>query len=160
MENKGMNRRSLLMLFLALPGILPAVAAAKPRINLAPRLPLLTTQLAGFQYYAGKQIWNELRDEDELILRREPDNRYDSRAVEIYWRDYKLGYIPRRDNTVIAQLMDRKVPLRVRIIRLDEGLDPRRRLSGTSSMRMNRPILVRDDEEPWRRIHFSIEVAV
>jgi hypothetical protein len=133
---------------------------AKTRINPAPSLTLLTTQLAGFQYYTGKQIWNELRDEDELTLRREPDNRYDSRAVEINWRDYKLGYIPRRDNAVIAQLMDRKVPLRVRIIQLDEGLDPRRRLCGTSGMRMNWPILVRDDDEPWRRIHFSIEVAV
>jgi hypothetical protein len=139
---------------------MPAAAAAKPCFNSTPPLSLLTTQLAGFQYYAGKQIWNELRDEDELTLRREPDNRYDSRAVEINWRDYKLGYIPRRDNTVIAQLMDRKVPLRVTIIQLDEGLDPRSRLCGTSSMKMNRPILVRDDEEPWRRIHFSIEVAV
>ena len=155
-----MNRRSLLKLLLALPGIMPAAAVAKHSFNPTPPLSLLTTQLAGFQYYTGKQIWNELRNEDELTLRREPDNRYDSRAVEIYWRDYKLGYIPRRDNIVIAQLMDRKVPLRVTIIQLDEGLDPRRRLCGTSSMRMNRPILVRDDEEPWRRIHFSIEVAV
>jgi len=79
MEYNGMNRRSLLKLLLALPGIMPAAAVAKHSFNPTPPLSLLTTQLAGFQYYTGKQIWNELRNEDELTLRREPDNRYDSR---------------------------------------------------------------------------------
>lgn len=129
-----MNRRSLLRLILALPGMLPAVALAKPYTNKT--LPLLATQLAGFQYHLGEQVWDRLHDNDELTLRREPENRHDPRAVAIYWRDYKLGYVPHLDNAVIAQLMDRRTPLRAQINQL------------------------RASANPWQRVGFTINLAV
>ena len=44
---------------------------------------------------------------DPLVLRREPDNPYDRRAIEIFdGAGRKLGYVPRRDNPAVARMMD------------------------------------------------------
>lgn len=89
---------------------------------------LLRTVVAGFRYYEGEKVWRLLQIGAELTLRREPDNPYDYRAVEIYWRKHKLGYVPRVDNSVIAQLMDRGEQLTCRIADLKESLNPWERI--------------------------------
>jgi hypothetical protein len=44
---------------------------------------------------------------DALVLRREPQNRYDGFAIAVHRRDgTKLGYIPRGANQTLARLMD------------------------------------------------------
>ncbi len=73
---------------------------------------LLRTRLAGYMHYDANVVYPYLRLGDELELRREPHNPHDHKAVEIYWRGKKLGYLPREDNSVIAQLMDRGERLR------------------------------------------------
>ncbi|RKX74592.1 MAG: hypothetical protein DRP87_16520 [Spirochaetes bacterium] len=65
-----------------------------------------------------------LEVDQPLNLIREPENPYDEMAIEVYWKDYKLGYIPRDDNSVIAQLMDRGIPLKASISRLNESGNP------------------------------------
>ncbi len=40
------------------------------------------------------------------------------------WRGVKLGYVPRRDNTAVAQMLDRGEPLCARISRLSESSNP------------------------------------
>lgn len=85
---------------------------------------LQDSPLAGFQYHAGKTVWPQLRVGDALTLTREPDNRYDPRAVRVDWRGLKLGYVPRRENADVARLMDNGQPLVARISRLAEGRDP------------------------------------
>ena len=85
---------------------------------------LQDSPLAGFQYHAGKTVWPQLRVGDALTLTREPDNRYDPRAVWVDWRGLKLGYVPRRENADVARLMDNGQPLVARISRLAEGRDP------------------------------------
>lgn len=37
---------------------------------------------------------------------REPDNPHDLWAIAVYMDDYKLGFVPRDQNEVIARLMD------------------------------------------------------
>ncbi|MHC1705922.1 MAG: HIRAN domain-containing protein [Bacteroidales bacterium] len=37
---------------------------------------------------------------------REPDNPYDDWAIAVYSEEYKLGFVPRDRNEVIARLMD------------------------------------------------------
>ena len=39
-------------------------------------------------------------------LKREPKNKFDDKAVAIYFRNSKIGYIPQEKNEVIANLMD------------------------------------------------------
>jgi hypothetical protein len=127
-----MNRRRFLQALPGLAALLPVTLAARPKTVLAPHLTLLTSRLAGYHYYAGEKLWSNITRGDELELFREPGNPHDRQAVALLWKGYKLGYIPRRDNTVIAQLLDRGMPLRCRI-----------------SVR-------RESPDPWNRIHFMV----
>jgi hypothetical protein len=53
-----------------------------------------SSPLAGFQYYAGKILWDEMRGRPPG-----PDPRarqpHDAHAVRVEWRGTKLGYLPR-----------------------------------------------------------------
>ena len=99
-----MNRRSFLKTILGLPLLAFGVKAqAKPPLQ---STLLLQTPVAGFQYYEGERLWPLLNTGDRLSLVREPANPYDDKAVAVYRQADKLGYIPRKDNAVIANLMD------------------------------------------------------
>lgn len=111
-----MNRRNLIQLIGALI-VTPVVAKAKPK---QPTLLLQQSPIAGFQYYDGEQLWDQFQLNQPLTLQREADNPHDKRAVAIYWRHQKLGYIPRRDNTAISQLIDRGQTLQVSIQQLND----------------------------------------
>ncbi len=89
---------------------------------------LQDSPLAGFQYHAGKRLWDEMHVGDALTLAREPDNPHDARAVRVEWRGHKLGYVPRRENADIARLMDNGARLEARISRLVESRDPWQRV--------------------------------
>ncbi len=62
--------------------------------------------VAGFNYYDGPEVVEKLKAGDQLQFSREPDNAYDERAIEVYSGRFKLGYIPRVDNHVLASMMD------------------------------------------------------
>lgn len=89
---------------------------------------LQDSPLAGFQYHAGKQLWEKMKVGDALVLVREPDNPYDAKAIRVEWRGQKLGYVPRRENADIARLMDNGARLEARISRLVESRDPWQRV--------------------------------
>lgn len=80
--------------------------------------------LAGFQFYDGKALWNEMKAGDALTLVREADNPYDANAVRVEWNGTKLGYIPRRENADVARQMDRGAPVKARIVKLTEARNP------------------------------------
>lgn len=74
---------------------------------------------AGLKHYAPISIADEMMEGDIVTLRPEPDNEYDSMAVELYWvsvRDgvagappveTKIGYIPKPLNQAILALKAR-----------------------------------------------------
>ncbi len=70
------------------------------------KIELLQCPIAGYYYYDGQLIENQLNPGTPLRLQREPDNKYDSNAVAVYYKQHKLGFIPRKDNKVIAGMMD------------------------------------------------------
>jgi HIRAN domain-containing protein len=84
--------------------------------------------LAGFQYHAGKIVWEELAEGDALTLTREPDNRHDANAVRVNWRQVQLGYLPRSDNAAVAAAMDQGWRVSARIGRLVPHPNPWRRV--------------------------------
>jgi hypothetical protein len=92
------------------------------------RLVVQSSSLAGFRYHAAARVWSELRVGDSLELAREPDNPHDANAVSLSWRGHKLGYVPRRDNGVLAWSLDRGEVLRARISRLTAHPNPARRI--------------------------------
>ncbi len=60
---------------------------------------------------------------DRLELVREPENLHDPLAVALRWRGEPIGYVPRRVNAQIAQLLDAGEPLLCQITRIDEQAD-------------------------------------
>ena len=88
-----------------------AVAAATDLTKLLKPLQkeifLLDTWIAGTSCITDESVLDGLRAGDKLILRREPENRFDDRAVLVLDSEKrKTGYIPEKDNAVFANLMD------------------------------------------------------
>jgi hypothetical protein len=75
--------------------------------------------ITGFQYYDGPEVADMLEPGLLLKLYREPHNRFDHLAVEVYAGEAKLGYIPRNENITIARLIDSGVRLQAVITELN-----------------------------------------
>ncbi len=88
------------------------------------KLLLLETQLAGFQFYEGRQVVEQLASNNKLILKRDTENKVDINAVEVYWKQHKLGFIPATDNVVIGQMMDRGEQLTAYTLQLKNSFNP------------------------------------
>lgn len=107
-------------------------AGADPR-DTAPRdtdtrMILQTSPLAGFQHHAGAALFPLMAVGQRLHLRREPANPFDPKAVRVEWNGVQIGYAPRADNVDLARLMDRGVPVEARILHLQKGRDPWKRV--------------------------------
>ena len=128
-----MNKRQFVD---ALAKLVAAIPLA-PRAAAAQRTLLLQeSPLAGFQYHAGESVWSLLAVDAALTLVREPDNQYDERAVRLEWNGHKLGFVPRLENTAVAQLLDCGEKLSARIVELKES------------------------SNPWERVKFAVAVIV
>jgi hypothetical protein len=92
------------------------------------RMLVQSSPLAGFQYYRGKDLWDELKVGDALALVRETDNPHDANAVRVEWRGHQLGYVPRRENRTVAQHMDRGGAVEARISKLVQHRNPWQRI--------------------------------
>jgi len=92
------------------------------------RLLIQASPLAGSQYYALGTFWPQIRVGDELGLTREAHNPHDALAIRVDWQGHQLGYLPRTQNRVLAEAMDKGDRLRGRVARLTEHPDPWRRV--------------------------------
>lgn len=84
---------------------------------------LMRFNIAGFSYYEGAIAFQKLKIGRKLTLKPEPTNIYDKKAVEIYYKNYKLGYLPKSENKVIAALLKNGInpfDARVQTIHKDE----------------------------------------
>ena len=111
------------------------LARRSSAVTRVPHVLIQESPLAGFEYHKGPGVWPFLREGDALRLIRESTNPHDANAVSVYFRGDKLGFVPRRENAAVAQLMDRGHRLDARIICL------------------------RDEPNPWRRLRFSVELV-
>ncbi len=107
---------------------LMAVASLQAAAGSEYRLILQTSPLAGFQHYAGAALFPLMQTGDSLVLRREPANPYDPKAVRVEWRGVQIGYAPRADNVDLARLMDRGHSVEGRILHLQKSRDPWKRI--------------------------------
>lgn len=100
----------------------PLIAAVTPPQAHAKtnRLHLQDCRIAGSQYYDCHKVLARQYVGDALRLRRQSATPYDSRAIEVFWREHKLGYLPRLDNAAAASLTDRAHALRAEIISIDD----------------------------------------
>lgn len=124
-----MRRRSFIQAFLGLALYSSAGrAVSKPGAGRAPIL-IQESPVAGFQFHRGRAVWNLLAVGQSLRLVRELDNRFDARAVAVYWRDQQIGYVPRDANSAIAQMLDRGEKLSAVISQLRAARNPWRRVA-------------------------------
>ncbi|MFD1672346.1 HIRAN domain-containing protein [Agrilactobacillus yilanensis] len=66
---------------------------------------LMDFHIAGFAYYDGLDIIDKLTPGKPVTLAAEPDNPYDPEAVAIYYKDYKLGYVPKDRNSLLSTIL-------------------------------------------------------
>lgn len=92
------------------------------------RVLIQSSPLAGYQYHAGTEVWDQLKIGDTLKLVREPDNPHDRNAVRVEWQGQQLGYLPRAENQAIAAELDRGSKVEARIARLREARNPWQRV--------------------------------
>ena len=97
---------------------------------------LQESALAGFHHHRATAIWPFLREGEPLVLVRESINTFDRDAVAVYFRNDKIGYVPRRENHVVAQMLDRGQQLIAKVTQL------------------------RNEQNPWRRVRFEIKLVV
>ena len=68
---------------------------------------LLNCNIAGTTFLDLDEIEPGLREHQLLMLKREPKNKNDDKAILILTEDgQKLGYVPKKKNEVLANLMD------------------------------------------------------
>lgn len=66
---------------------------------------LLDCHIAGFTYYDGLDVIEELKLGTPVTLKSESDNPYDHEAVAIYFGETKLGYVPQAKNSCISNIL-------------------------------------------------------
>lgn len=81
--------------------------------------------IAGFTYYEGVLAFSELKIGVQLQLKLEEENKFDARAVAIYYKEFKLGFVPRSENRIFYKLLKVGIDcFEVRIQRVDEKENP------------------------------------
>lgn len=75
------------------------------------------TQIVGSQFAPGaRSILLTLTDAQELTLKRNPDNKYDSNAIEVRYEGSMLGHVPAVIAAALAPVMDAGEHIRCRIV--------------------------------------------
>lgn len=61
--------------------------------------------IAGFKYYDGLEVFDQLHVGVELELALDTTNFYDPNAIKVLYQGVHLGYVPKEKNELIATLM-------------------------------------------------------
>lgn len=66
---------------------------------------LANFSIAGLTFYEATLCFDELKVGTELKFQLEEDNKFDTRAVAIYYKDFKLGFVPRSENRIFYKFL-------------------------------------------------------
>lgn len=88
-------------------GLIQAIESGSINIDVFSKdITVLDCLVAGTSFYNVNNIDEELKVNDKLDLQREKSNEYDEFAIAIYYKDFKIGFIPKVKNETIARLLD------------------------------------------------------
>ena len=62
------------------------------------------TRIAGFSYYEGAVVWEDLKIGTKLDAVPE-ENPHDENAVALFYKKHKLGYIPMEVNEEVSKIL-------------------------------------------------------
>lgn len=87
--------------------------------------------IAGFTFYDGALVFNDLKIGTKLRLKLDKNNKYDARAVAIYLGEFKLGFIPRSENRIFYKLFTVGLHkhIEARIQRISKDAHPENQIS-------------------------------
>ncbi|KMQ70818.1 HIRAN domain-containing protein [Chryseobacterium koreense] len=61
--------------------------------------------VAGFTFYEGVSVFQKLKVGKKVKFELEEDNKWDPRAVAIYFKGEKIGFIPRTENRIFYKFL-------------------------------------------------------
>lgn len=65
--------------------------------------------IKGLTHYQFEKVRSQLVIGEQLFLKREIENNYDHFAVEVYYKEHKLGYLAAYENIAIANMLEQGV---------------------------------------------------
>lgn len=66
------------------------------------------SKVVGSTFCGGQDIIkNELSEKDELKLIPEPDNKFDKNAIMVFWKDKRIGYLPKETSEKIQDDLEK-----------------------------------------------------
>lgn len=98
----------------------PASARDVPEVQEHREFELDRFFVAGFQYHEGPGLLDRIKVGERLVLRREPFNPHDRRAVAVHLGEHRIGYVPKARNAVVSHLCDQHAPLVCRVTAVDD----------------------------------------
>lgn len=91
--------------------------------------------IAGTGYCENiEEVFPQLQEQTVLSLQRDPKNEHDELAIGVYFKGERIGWVPRKQNEVVARLMDAGKKLFVRITSLQEESDKWKHIEGDMLM--------------------------
>lgn len=95
-----------------------------------------TFYIAGFTYWDGLEVFDELKIGTILTLEAEPTNGHDPNAVKILYKNTMLGYIPRSENELISKFLQLGYTdlFNVRINRVNLETHPEKQINVTAKI--------------------------
>ena len=80
------------------------------------------TNIVGMKYINGMQWTKGLKEGDEIVLMREPDNKYDSNAIKVCdQQEHQIGYIPKNTARQISKEIDSKRQVKTYVVENSNG---------------------------------------
>ena len=80
--------------------------------------------VAGFQYADGMEVKDNMKVGDNLDLIREPENKHDAKAVAVYWKTKRIGYVPMSENKIPNHFLQEGLCIRASIDKLNAEARP------------------------------------
>lgn len=103
-------------------GIAGLSAAANPQAKA--NISLCSCHVAGVKFHEGINFLDQIKNWDSIDLVREKDNLHDSYAVSVHWQGKMIGYVPRDQNKLVAQLLDNSIQVKGLILFADPNDKP------------------------------------
>ena len=104
-----MNRKGFISSLLGSLGAAALGQFPKSWVKQYQKIYLLQCFVAGFGFYHGPSLLQQIQEGDMLELVREPENEHDSCAIALHFNGQKIGYIPQQENALFSKLMDGKL---------------------------------------------------
>lgn len=66
---------------------------------------ILRTYIAGLKHHISRKEYDALQLGETLLLKAEPENKYDKHAIAIYKGDDKIGFIPAQEAEALGEAL-------------------------------------------------------